>query len=804
MEQALCAVPLSRETCPMLRYCKFLLAFLALTLPIFAQEAYKDPDWKYTFDRPDANWFNANYDDSTWATGAGGFGNPTTPGSRVGSEWNTKDIWMRRTIELNSIPDTPALLVHHDEDLEVYINGKKVLEKKGFITNYQVIPLGESEKRALQKGENLVAVYCHQTGGGQFVDVHVVDAQRVPNLPKPRLSTTPFQSHLITQWGEQVTPENAWREYPRPHMVRKDWTNLNGTWEFRITPRSITELPTFGTSDSTKGFAGKILVPFPLESKLSGVQRKLLPDESLWYRRELGPIIMQPQHRAMLHFEAVDYRATIYLNGKLVGSHTGGNTAFSVDITDAIAETNELVVRVDDDTEAAQLRGKQVLFPAGIWYTQVSGIWQSVWMEVLPVHSFRDLKIRTDVSNTDPKSGTIVVKPLLHKLTGANGTSIDNAELSNAKIEVKALRDGRIVGKGSASIDQEIRVPITAPEFWTPDTPTLYDLEVFLFDSKGNQLDTVQSYAALRSVGKVQDASGHWRMTLNGEVIFHFGPLDQGWWPDGLLTPPSEEAMVSDITFLKSAGFNMIRKHIKVEPRRYYYHCDRVGMLVWQDQVSGGAFAPWTRLAPNPKDAEWKDEDHRQFLQEFEEMVTQLEHHPSIVVWTPFNEAWGQHRTLEVGDWIRKRDTTRLINIASGGNFLETGDIADEHNYPHPAFPIGEERWKDYIKVVGEFGGHGWVVPGHLWDKNKDNWGYGGLPKTEAEYRDRYRESIRILADLKQKGIAAGVYTQTTDVEGEVNGLLTYDRRVPKIPAEELRKIHAILNLEDNKTGVRK
>lgn len=280
------------------------------------------------------------------------------------------------------------------------------------------------------------------------------------------------------------------------------------------------------------------------------------------------------------------------------------------------------------------------------------------------------------------------------------------------------------------------------------------------------------------------------RFTLNGKEIFHLGPLDQGWWPDGLLTPPSDEAIQFEIEFLKSAGFNMIRKHIKVEPRRYYYHCDRLGMMVWQDQVSAGNNPPWTRLQANPRDADWPDEHHQQFMTELARMIDLLENHPSIVVWVPFNEAWGQHRTVEVGKWSAERDPTRLINIASGGNFWPIGDVVDHHNYPHPDFPFDADRFGGYIYVVGEFGGHGLPVPGHIWDANRRNWGYGGLPKDEAEYKERYVTSIKMLTDLRSRGISAGVYTQTTDVEGEINGLMTYDRKVIKIPAKELAELH--------------
>jgi Glycosyl hydrolases family 2, TIM barrel domain len=278
--------------------------------------------------------------------------------------------------------------------------------------------------------------------------------------------------------------------------------------------------------------------------------------------------------------------------------------------------------------------------------------------------------------------------------------------------------------------------------------------------------------------------------------VFHFGPLDQGWWPDGLLTPPSDTAMRSDLDFLKAAGFNMLRKHIKVEPRRYYHYCDKIGLLVWQDQVCAFGKKPnpsWTRLNPNPVDAVWPDDEHQQYMSELKGMIDTLHNHPSIVQWVPFNEAWGQHRTMDVGKWATAYDPTRQINISSGGNFWPVGHIVDHHNYPEPAFPFDQGRdgrFDGFVKVVGEFGGHGFPVEGHLWSTKAKNWGYGGLPKDMNEWLDRYKGSIRKLAELKQQGIAAGIYTQTTDVEGEINGLITYDRKVRKVSAETLAAIH--------------
>ncbi|QEG00466.1 Beta-galactosidase [Stieleria maiorica] len=725
--------------------------------------------WRYTLEQPAEGWHQADFDDAGWTAGFGGFGTRDTPGSRVGTTWATNNIWLRKSFPLTSIPDKPALLVHHDEDAQIYINGLKVADLKQYTTEYIVVPIAPDKDSTLQTGDNVMAVHCKQTGGGQFIDVHLVDADNIPELPRPKRSTTPFKSHLITKWGEAVTAENAWTEYPRPLLQRDNWTNLNGHWDYAITP--------IDSKDTPSQFDGKILVPYCLESKLGGVQRLLDASEVLWYRRSFDAK-KSDDKRLVLNFEAVDYRCQVLVNGISVGSHTGGNTPFSFDVTDAIKDgKNDLVVRVEDATEEYQLRGKQVLDARGIWYTQVSGIWQTVWMEEVPASHISDLKITTSAER-----GTITVEP---KTKGAGGVMV-------------VVKDGDSIVARRRGGDK-VELDIADAKLWSPADPHLYDIEVSLLGGDDRPLDTVRSYAGIRSVGKVKDADGHWRFTLNGETVFHWGPLDQGWWPDGLLTPPSDEAMLFDIQWLKDAGFNMIRKHIKVEPRRYYYHCDRLGMMVWQDQVSGGvgdAWPAWTRLKPDPVDAKWPADQHQQFMLELERMITTLESHPSIVSWVPFNEAWGQHQTVEVGKWTVQRDPTRLINIASGGNFWPVGDVVDEHSYPHPSFPFdlgAGGRFDDYIKVMGEFGGHGYPVKDHLWDANRRNWGYGGLPKNAEEYKERYVTSLRMLNELRGKGIAAGVYTQTTDVEGEINGLMTYDRKVIKIPAKELAELHRVL-----------
>lgn len=571
----------------------------------------------------------------------------------------------------------------------------------------------------------------------------------------------PAGDKMVTAWGEKLNPKSVWPEYPRPLLERPTWTNLNGMWSYAVTSKDAAQ-PTTWT--------GEILVPFALEAPLSGVGRKLEPNEALWYRRSLPA--PAPGLRTLLNFEAVDYETTVLVNGKRIGTHRGGNTPFSFDITDALkASGNELVLRVFDATEEFQLNGKQRIKNEGIFYTRVSGIWQTVWLENVAPRHLDSLAFTADI-----KTGVVTVTP---KLSGP--------AVAGESVKIAAGFGGRQVASASGTGTLTLKIP--GAKLWSPSAPNIYDLIVQLVDGSGKVIDVAKSYTALRQVGKERDKNGNLRFTLNGKPIFHWGPLDQGWWPDGLLTPPSDEAMVSDIKFLKDAGFNMIRKHIKIEPRRYYTYCDRMGMMMWQDQVSGGPSPRWTRFDANPEDADgaWTPEAKEQWVVEYKRMVDLLRENPCIVVWDVFNEAWGQHSTLEMGRMAIDYDKTRSINIASGGNFWEIGDIADEHRYPDPGFPF-DGRYDNYIKVVGEFGGHGWAVPGHVWNKQANNWGYGGLPKTLEEWKGRYTKSIDVLCDLRGKGVAAAVYTQTTDVEGELNGLLTYDR-LPKAPAAWFRKL---------------
>lgn len=608
---------------------------------------------------------------------------------------------------------------------------------------------------------------------------------------------TPAENTMLTVWGESVSPDNVWPEYPRPQMQRKSWTNLNGLWKYAVTAN---------TAPKPDELNQEILVPFALETPLSGVGRRLEPAEVIWYRRqfELGT---QPKGRLLLHFEGVDYKCMVWLNGTMVGDHVGGNLPFSFDVTDQVRSgKNTLELRVidnTDDPDLYQLRGKQKRDNSGIWYTPSSGIWATVWLEEVPDTYMDRLEVLADMH------GKLKAKAHL------GGTPRD------VRLRVTVSDNGRVVQE-TTGYKETVSLSIRNVKQWSPDVPNLYDLEFELLDKTGVVIDRVQSYTGFRTVGRELDDAGNWQFSLNGKNIFYWGTLDQGWWPESFLNPPADEAIVWEMDFLKKAGFNMIRKHKKAEPRRYYYHADQIGLVIWQDQTSGGTepvewpgeWPRWKRLfalkdgykaaddglwasEEDPLEADWPSWAHRQYMAELKTMIDTLYNHPSIVVWTTFNERWGQHRSTEVGEWVKAYDPSRHLNIASGGNYFPVTDIADEHDYPDPSFPLEIPVYDDHIKVIGEFGGHGWPVQGHLWDTSKRNWGYGGIPQTIDEYVERYRRTANILGEYKRKGISAGVYTQTTDVEGELNGLITYDRKVMKMKPEQLAEIHRMAGLID-------
>ena len=573
------------------------------------------------------------------------------------------------------------------------------------------------------------------------------------------VATAQPQAPIATRW----TPDFALplAEHPRPSLVRDRWVPLNGQWDYAITPASESAQPS--------QWQGKINVPFPLESTLSGVTRSLAPDEALWYRRELIATSIPQGARFLLHFGAVDHSATVWINSTLIGTHEGGYTPFTFDITDALAVqgVHEIIVRVTDPTDTShQARGKQVLNPHGIWYTAVSGIWQTVWLEAVP-----ETRIERLDMVTHSEDGTVKIHPVIAGLDG------------DFVIEARVRRSGRGVASGITVSTRPITLHLGVPDEWSPDSPALYEVEVALRHAPaGEIIDRVQSYFAFRTVEVKPDAEGIERIHLNGQPLFMLGLLDQGWWPDGLYTAPTDEALKFDVQMTRALGFNMLRKHVKVEPARFYFWCDQLGVLVWQDMPSGDKY-----IGPSDPDIERTPESETAFRTEWQSIIDHLAHHPSIVAWIPFNEGWGQFKTNEIINWTKSLDPTRLVGGPSGWTDRGTGDFFDVHVYPGPGMaPLSTGR----ASVLGEFGGLGLPVEGHLWQQ-KDNWGYRTY-STRDELKTQYEALIQAMRPLIGQGLAAAVYTQTTDVEGEVNGLMTYDRRVIKIEPEDMRRINAL------------
>ena len=575
----------------------------------------------------------------------------------------------------------------------------------------------------------------------------------------------PAGDKIRTEWASKLDPANPLPAYPRPQLRRPDWQNLNGLWNYAIVAKSAAQ-PT--------DFSGKILVPFAVESSLSGVVDSVGQNQQLWYRTTFNAPRTKRSERVLLHFGAVDWEAEVLVNGTSVGTHRGGYDPFSFDITGQLTSgEQELVVRVWDPTsDGPQPRGKQLKKPRGIWYTPVTGIWQTVWLETVPNTYIASTKNTPDLDNA-----TITVS-----------AQVENAQAQD-QLRVRVLDQGETVAEQTVAADAPARLVIDNPTAWSPERPHLYDLEVALL-RQGKVVDAVESYAALRKSSMAPDDQGIQRMLLNNEAYFQYGPLDQGWWPDGLYTAPTDEALLFDIVKTKEMGFNMIRKHVKVEPARWYYYCDSVGLLVWQDMPSGDLGNDWNSRPGviGGTERERTPESEEIFRTEWQAVMDANYNFPSIVVWVPFNEAWGQFKTEEITHWTMQYDTTRLVNSASGGNFFPVGHILDIHNYPDPEMPRPDLFGKEQALVLGEYGGLGLPQDGHTWQE-KDNWGYQSF-KSQEELRERYEKLIQDLKPMIAKGLSAAVYTQTTDVEIETNGLMTYDRRVIKIDPARLKALH--------------
>ncbi|MCX2452065.1 beta-galactosidase [Pedobacter sp. PLR] len=572
-----------------------------------------------------------------------------------------------------------------------------------------------------------------------------------------------IKDRIATPWAEKVDPKNPLPDYPRPQLVRsQNWKNLNGLWSYAITPKD--------QNDPVK-YQGSILVPFAVESALSGVGKTIGKDSVLWYKNNITVPASMKNSEVLLHFGAVDWQTEVFVNGKSAGQHQGGFDPFTFNITSLLKKsgTQEIKIRVWDPTdEGPQPRGKQVRKPEGIWYTPVTGIWQTVWLESVPKTHIVATKQTPDID----------AKTLSLQVNVAAGQPGD-------QIRITAFEDENQVAKKEANLNDEISLAIANPKLWSAKSPFLYDLKIELLRN-GKVIDQAGSYFAMRKSSMAKDQNGIERMLLNNEFVFQYGPLDQGWWPDGLYTAPTEEALIYDIIKTKEMGFNMIRKHIKVEPARWYYECDKLGMLVWQDMPSGDLGNHWE---PNlgtmgGTDKNRTPESEAMYRKEWSKIMDDLHNFPSIVVWTPFNEAWGQFKTKEIAEWTKAKDPSRLVNSASGGNHVITGDIVDLHHYPEPKMPRPDLFGRTHAIVLGEFGGLGLPVPGHTW-KEKNNWGYQSF-KTADELFEKYDSFIRSIEGLIKKGLSAAVYTQTTDVEQETNGLMTYDR-ILKFPEAKIK-----------------
>jgi hypothetical protein len=601
----------------------------------------------------------------------------------------------------------------------------------------------------------------------------------------------PVPGRISTRWAKDVAPDNVWREYPRPQLIRERWQNLNGLWDYAITGEArewkggrvenarFDPLNKEGLQPPPQ-WDGKILVPFCPESSLSGVGKIVRPDQLLWYRRAVQIPPAWRGQRVLLHLEAVDWHSVVFVNGKRVGENRGGYTRFSLDITSALKPgpgQEILLVAWDPTNVGDQTIGKQSLpeMRQGFRYTPTTGIWQTAWMEPVAGASIETLKIEPDIDGGAVRVSARIAGPAAANL-----------------IEVDVFDGARKVASGTGAAAQPLAVRIPAPKLWSPNQPFLYDLKLTL-RANGQPVDTVRSYFGMRKIAVAKDKAGIARFFLNNEVLpFQFGPLDQGYWPDGILTPASDKAAAFDVEYLKQIACNMIRVHIKVHPARWYYHCDRLGVLVWQDMVCSRRF-----------ESKITAESARQWELEQRRMIDHLYNHPSVIQWVVFNEAWGQYDTERLTEWTKRYDPSRVVSAASGWNDAAgAGEVRDIHDYSIvPSIPLAREEGKRAI-VIGEFGGFNVHLKGHLWHPDQDqpqvrDWAREGS-------RERYQDAATWLTSYRrwiqgwkyliaEHGLNAGVYTQIADVEHETNGWLTYDREVSKIGVETLRALHGEL-----------
>ena len=569
----------------------------------------------------------------------------------------------------------------------------------------------------------------------------------------------PVGTRIKTKWGNNLKPENVWQEYPRPQLERKDWLNLNGIWHY-----SITDID----SKKPEKFDQNILVPFCLESSLSGVMKPLNETQILWYYKEFEIPKKWKDKNIIIHFNAVDWKSELYINDDKIGEHYGGYSEFNFDITKNLKTgKNKIILKVWDPSDTGyQPIGKQCLDPKVIWYTSISGIWQTVWLEPVNKQYIKKLEINNNYDNKEIKINCLL-----------------NTE-EKLPLEMSLIYKEKEILKQKGISNTEIALKISEENFhpWSPNEPNLYIIKIEIFDESNKLIDSILSYTTIRKIEQRKDESGYYRIYINNKPLFNMGTLDQGYWPDGLYTPPSEEAMIYDINKLKELGFNTIRKHVKVEPYRYYYHCDKIGMLIWQDMPSGDRKPnSWEYHHLNTgDDVKRSEESKNNYYHEWSEIIDNLKFFQCIIIWIPFNEAWGQFDTEKVVNFTHNKDPTRLINAASGGNHRICGNFLDLHHYPEPSQYL---KVDNLINILGEFGGLGLDIKGHTW--KGDNWGYRTF-KTKEEITEKYEEYINLIIN-SFKGFSAAIYTQTTDVEIEINGLITYDRAEMKIIEDRIK-----------------
>ncbi len=584
-----------------------------------------------------------------------------------------------------------------------------------------------------------------------------------------KTSWKPIEGQIMTRWVSKIDPEKPLPKYPRPQLKRKEWLNLNGLWDYAIRPKE---------QNYIDGFEGKILVPYPIESALSGVKRKLGSKQKLWYHRTFIVPDSWNQKKILLHFGAVDWETTIWINESLVGVHKGGFTTFYFEISKYLkkGEDNELVVSVWDSTDKGhQEHGKQSLKPNIIFYTAVSGIWQTVWLEPVLDTYFESL---TMIPNIDNETLNLKV-------------NIIGSQKNDLIHTIILEKEGQIITDHETP-EKEILFKIQSPKLWSPDSPYLYDIIV---EIKRNNviLDKVKSYFGMRKIALGRNMKDFKVIELNNKPLLQYGTLDQGYWPDGLYTAPTDDALKYDIEITKELGFNLIRKHVKIEPARWYYHCDKIGILVWQDMPNGEHWnilkhIKMKLISEKRFKGKRKDYAKKNYYDMLKTMINLLYNSPSVIVWIPFNEGWGQFDTEKIVDTARNLDSSRLINNASGWFDKGVGDIRDIHKYPDPKMP---NKLNGRAAVVGEFGGLGLKVEGHMW-KSKGKFVYRNL-QDQHKLLNIYEKMISKLILLIENGLCAAIYTQITDVEYEINGLLTYDREIIKMDKNKLRELNLTL-----------